>query len=368
MSFLRFDLAGEDVPAQLSKALAECDRLIGLENVARQTFFLSDQANPSGLSQIIAKSYGPQAPAASLVSQPPADGNALSCEMWGFRSNTPLQRAPHVTLASTPSATWAFVGGLAGAEDAPLGEGVECLFRDVESALGPTGLEFARTVRTWYYIGDLLGTETKGMRYSQFNALRNEFYREKWSDPRRSPASTGIGMSRGQVAFESLLVKPEREDVQIAWIDNPLQTPPYLYETRGDRSRNPSFSRAAAVRHDGSTLTFISGTASIRQSKVVHVDDVAAQTEATIENMAMLVEDEALHGLLQARVYVKRAEDVNAVRQRCRALLPDAPCTYLIADVCKADCLVEIEGVHLTTRVAVEQGSPKRGARGCAAR
>jgi enamine deaminase RidA (YjgF/YER057c/UK114 family) len=362
VSFLRFDLAGHDLRAGLSAALTECDRRVGLENVVRQTFFLSDEVPSGVLSPIVERAYAWPGPPTSYLNIPPADEQAVSCEIWAFRSKAPLLRAPCVTLASTPSATWGFVGGMAAPDETPLGDGGRAMLREVAARLREAGLEFARTVRTWYYLRDILGTDEHGGRYAEFNALRNEFYRDMWPDLCRSPASTGIGMTRGQVAFEGLLIRPEGEDLGVHWIDNPLQTPPYLYEIKADRSKNPSFSRAAAVRHNGVVLTFISGTASIRQSKVVHPENAAAQTEATVENMAMLVEEEQLRGLQQARVYVKRPEDLAVVRERCRALLPDAPCAYFIADVCKPDCLVEIEAVHLYSPVAAANVPASEGA------
>ena len=49
--------------------------------------------------------------------------------------------------------------------------------------------------------------------------------------------------------------------------------------------------------------------------------------------------------LMQFRVYVKRPEDVEAVRACCLDRFPDVPHTYLVADICWPECLVEIEGV-----------------------
>ena len=361
ITFVTFDLPKHNLRAGLSAALSECDRVVGLENIARQTFFLSDDVDALELAGVVERAYGRPTPVTSYVNQCPADGHAVSCELWAFSTLSPLRRTPHVTWATTSDATWGFVGGMATSRDEPLAGGVERMLKDVQCDLRSGGLEFEQMVRTWYYIGGLLRSGDDGLRYEQFNASRNEFYRDKWPDLCRTPASTGIGMDAGQVVFEGLVVRPHAEAVDVAWLDNPLQTPPYLYDIQTKQNRKPSFSRAAAVRVADTALTFISGTASIRCSEVIHPDDPVAQTEATLENIAALVGGETLRDLQQFRVYIKQREDLNAIRDCCRACLPDAPCVYTIADVCKPDCLVEIEGVHVTTNVLAESVAASAG-------
>jgi len=346
LTFLKFDLAGRGLDAQLSAALSVCDRAVGLDTIARQTFFLSPDVYPDELTAALDRAYGRPLPVTSFVYQPPAEGHAVSCEMWSFATLSPMKRAAHVSWVETGAATWGFVGGTGAVLGRAGNHSVQSMLSDAQRDLCPAGLEFGQMVRTWYYIGNLLGAAGNGNRYELFNASRNAVYRNQWPNLCLTPASTGIGMSKGEIVFEGLFIKPHQDAVQISWLDNPLQTPPYLYDIRVEQSRKPSFSRAAEVRIGNTTLTFISGTASIRASRVVHPQRVTAQTEATIENMAALIDGETLRDLQQIRVYIKRPEDLNLVRDCCRAHLPDTPCVYLIADVCKPDCLVEIEGVH----------------------
>ena len=345
ITFMTFDIEKRGLSTRLAEALSECDRLVGLDRVARQTFFLSQKAHSAEVAQVIEKAYGGPPPVTTYVSEPPAEGDAVLCEMWAFSSEAALQRAQHVTSASMRTAKWGFVGGMASAEGEPPGEGVRRILGEARRELCPTGLAFAQMVRTWYYIGDILGTDKEESRYDQFNAARNEFYRDIWPDLCRSPASTGIGMNAHHIAFEGLLVSPEDGRAQMSWIDNPLQTPPFLYESQADSDSNPSFSRAAAVRLADTVLLFVSGTASIRDSGVVHPDDAAAQTEVTVENIAALIPGGTLDDMQQLRIYIKRRKDLAPVRDCCRAHLPDVPCVTLLADVCRAECLVEIEGV-----------------------
>ena len=104
-------------------------------------------------------------------------------------------------------------------------------------------------------------------------------------------------------------------------------------------------------------MFFVSGTASIRGSDVVCLDDPEAQTRITIENIATLMGEDNLVGnyalprgaslddMMQYRVYVKRPDDLDVIRDCCRRHLPEVPHAYLVADVCRPECLVEIEGV-----------------------
>lgn len=364
ITFLQFDLAAHALRARLWAALSECDELVGLENVARQTFFLSDKADAAELERVVKEVYGLPAPVTTCVHQPPAQGHAVSCELWAFASEATLHRGRHVTWSDTPAARWGFVGGMATADREPIGSGVRRMLSEAQNELHAAGMDFAQTVRTWYYIGDLLGARGDGTRYDRFNAARNAFYRDKWPNLCLSPASTGIGMNTDRIAFEALLLSPRDDGAEVAWVDNPLQTQPYHYELQKPRSGNPSFSRGAAFRHDGAALLFVSGTASIRGSRVIHVGDVAAQTEATIENIATLLAGGSLEDMQQLRVYIKRRDDLEIVRDCCRSHLPDVPCVYSIADVCRPECLVEIEGIHATPAPVCAADSPVMAAGG----
>jgi hypothetical protein len=51
-----------------------------------------------------------------------------------------------------------------------------------------------------------------------------------------------------------------------------------------------------------------------------------------------------------ARVYVKRPEDYARVRAVCEQRLGTVPATYVVADVCRPDLLVEIEGIAFSRK------------------
>jgi enamine deaminase RidA (YjgF/YER057c/UK114 family) len=101
----------------------------------------------------------------------------------------------------------------------------------------------------------------------------------------------------------------------------------------------------------GKTL-LVSGTASIIGHESVHADDVAAQTRETIANINILItEANRLSGrhyystdVLAYKVYVRKPEHLSTIAAEFRAAVGyRATVTYLHADVCRRDLLVEIE-------------------------
>ena len=352
-----FTVHTQEIPKTLERTLRECDRVVGLSNVVRQTFFLADSVRRSLVAPVVEKAYGTPLPATSYVLQPPAGGQALSCELWAFTSDEKPERRESVTLAKLKDTTWAFVGGLETEEVDASGAGTRNILSNAERLLRVSNLSLAQMVRTWYYIGNILGTEGGSVPYDRFNAARNAFYKSSWPDLSKSPASTGIGMRNDRTVFEGIVLDRNTCGSRVSWIDNPLQTPPYFYDVRVNPEHNPSFSRAAAVELADSVLIFISGTAGIRKSKVLHPEDADAQTRITIENIETLIGTENLvsnHAFKKGatpadlqgfRVYVKRERDFDVIRECCRRRLPSVPQTFVVADVCRPELLVEIEGL-----------------------
>ena len=103
--------------------------------------------------------------------------------------------------------------------------------------------------------------------------------------------------------------------------------------------------------------TFISGTASITASESRHDNSVQQQTDQSLENIEALIAADSFrrHGIVGhgatlddlalARVYIKRPQDYDAVRAICRARLAAVPTIYVVADICRPELLVEVEGI-----------------------
>jgi len=349
--------SGRDASEQLVQCLGECSRQVGLPNVVRQVFFVSEESVRPRLERAVADAYGAGRPVTTVARQPPVDGKAWAAELWALRGGSVLHRGGHCVAAQTESVRWAFVGGLEIGTGADVLQGLPCLLTRAAGELEDAGVSFGRLVRTWYYIGGILEEAGGETCYDRVNRARNALYARHWPDLRSCPASTGIGMAGRRVALEGFAMRGRGDALRVSWVDNPLQTPPHLYYGEAERKRSPSFSRAAAVRMGDEVLVFVSGTASIRGSVVVCPGDPLGQTCVTLENITTILCAENLRvcaglprgatlaDVQQYRAYVKRPGDVQVVLECCAREMPGALRTCVLADVCRPECLVEIEAV-----------------------
>jgi hypothetical protein len=116
----------------------------------------------------------------------------------------------------------------------------------------------------------------------------------------------------------------------------------------------PKFERAKLIETDSGVYCFVSGTAAIRGEESVDPSSAKLQTIKTIENIEYLVSKENLvrfgckpYELKYAflHVFIKHAEDYEAVKSVVEERCPQVATIYSIADVCRSELLVEIEGI-----------------------
>ncbi|MEY4385565.1 MAG: hypothetical protein RLY20_848, partial [Verrucomicrobiota bacterium] len=226
-------------------------------------------------------------------------------------------------------------------------------------------------VRTWWYLGEITGPEGVHQRYQEMNRARSDgfdglqFGSGHLCVPRHRaafPASTGIGMQPGAgLSLATLALQTARTDVSLLPLENPLQTPAYDYAACYS-PKSPKFSRAMALVTPDYVTNWVSGTASIVHSEVVYPNSVIAQTEQALDNIAELISPEnygnhgvsntgaTLADLAKIRVYLKRESDFAACRSVVQRRLGNIPAIYVVADVCRPELLVEIEGVAFSRR------------------
>jgi enamine deaminase RidA (YjgF/YER057c/UK114 family) len=211
-------------------------------------------------------------------------------------------------------------------------------------------------VRQWNYIEDILGFDGQEQRYQAFNNARSKIYGD-WFEEEGYPAATGIGTNSGGIIIEFLAVQsPYLKSLPI---NNPSQIAAHNYSKKvleGEEcvlKTTPKFERARYLELFGKKLIFISGTASIIGERTVGVGDPAEQTEITIQNIKQLYSAEILYNLSagslnpkygHARVYVKNRKDFPIIKRTFKSHFGNLPVVYIIADICRNDLLVEIEG------------------------
>jgi len=217
-------------------------------------------------------------------------------------------------------------------------------------------------VRQWNYIGDILTLKDDYQNYQIFNEVRSEYY-YRYRTVKGFPAATGVGMKYGGVIIDLCALQPHKS-VMIKPVANPNQVNAYDYGQKvlkglADKGKPvkhaPQFERGLLLANYSHSTLYISGTASIIGQETVGIGDIEKQTIVTIENIKKLSDPSRIseivsrphtpgekYGLLRA--YVKRQDDFRVVRQICEKFFPQIPVTYVEADICRDDLLIEIEG------------------------
>lgn len=235
-------------------------------------------------------------------------------------------------------------------------QNAELVFINLGKMLGLVNFPVNSIIRQWNYIEGILGFDGEKQHYQEFNNVRSEFYSNQF-DSTGFPAATGIGMNRGGVIVEFVAVKSDQ--IISAPIDNPEQIAAHDYSENvlvGEEcvlKSTPKFERARYFELSGKKMIFISGTASIKGEHTISIGDPIGQTEVTIKNIKQLYNDDVLGRISKnklqpkyghARVYVKNRKDFAAIKRTYKKHYGNLPVVYIIADICRSDLLVEIEG------------------------
>lgn len=346
--------------------------------VTVQTVFLADAADLGAAQKLFEAYYGERMPVTNYVIQPPCDGRGLAIEAWAVgtsHAKLKFDGAGLVTVAYD-GLSWVYAAADRIDEGSAYDQAAAA-FAALDKRLARAGASFNDVARIWLYQGEITALEGDIERYRELNRARTDFFSgvRFEANPLMQagvgevyPASTGIGTLGTGLATTCLALCTERDDVGLLSLENPLQTAAADYPRRYS-AKSPKFSRAMAVRTGEFLTTWVSGTASIVDSETVHVGDVEKQTEQTLTNIENLISASnfercgwadggaELADLAKIRVYVKRPEDYEACRAVCEKRLGAIPAIYALADVCRPDLLVEIEGVAFSSiRGAAETG------------
>lgn len=367
-------LAGSTLEDQAHDALRTIEAVFAEEGdrdaIVAQTVFLRDSGDLEACRRVLRGFYGREMPATTYVAQPPCEGKRLSIEAFGAgrgEGAVAIERVDERTvIARHGGVSWVHIAqATPSTSDQRVYERALSAFREMAGRLRSLGVGFDRVVRTWLYLGDIVGLEDGVQRYHELNRARTDFFRgvdfaralgPGAPSDRVYPASTGIGATGRDVVMSSVAVVAEPGRLALLPLENPVQTSACDYAGRYGRE-SPKFSRAMAVVAGPSVTIFVSGTASITGSETRWLEDVERQAHQTLDNIEELISEAnfARHGrpgigatlrdLALARVYIKRPEDYPRARAACEARLGELPTVYAVADVCRPELLVEIEGI-----------------------
>jgi hypothetical protein len=219
-----------------------------------------------------------------------------------------------------------------------------------------------RAVRLWNFIPGITAPAGDGRdRYMAFNAGRYRAFAEWYGGPhafdRHVATASGVGHDGADLVIHCLSAR--EGGIAVA---NPRQTAPHRYSERYG-PLPPCFARATVLERHGRVL--VGGTASIQGEESVHTASLKLQLDETLTNLASVLA--AAHAKSQGtngngmvggdptrwlglyrelRVYYPRPEDARVIEQAVRtAFAPACRVEMSRADLCRAELLVEIEGV-----------------------
>jgi chorismate lyase / 3-hydroxybenzoate synthase len=268
-------------------------------------------------------------------------------EVWS--SSEPVVREDAGTIASARDEAVLF-GYLRIKEDDDLISAAHLAYARIFEFIESRG--YSHLLRVWNCFPRINDSADGLERYRQFSVGRHEAFIERHRVPGNEgfPAACAVGSEDSPFVIYFLAARKSGQPVE-----NPRQLSAYRYPPQyGPRS--PSFSRAMLTQSKDAPLLFISGTASIVGHETVHVGNVAEQAQETVANLLALAKQASLAGpapmtddsRLFLKVYLRSADSLPIIRDHLlRAFGHAARVIYLRADLCRADLLLEVEGVYL---------------------
>lgn len=302
----------------------------------------------------IRQHYGECQPVLSYVSQPALD-DGLTLEVHSFRPDEndriiyhPNNGFPYVTLENTDG-RFLFAGGFhSDILDFNIQQQAVEVFRLASEVLHKENFPVENIIRQWNYIEQITGFDGADQHYQMFNNVRSNFYDQTiWTNG--YPAATGIGTNLGGVLVDIDAAVFTRPECFATPIDNKLQIAAHAYssqvlETAQQQKTTPKFERAKSMTLDNRQLIYISGTAAIRGEESLSGVGLERQLHITMENIAQLTDGASLKLL---RVYLKDKSDYKEAYELLNSYQLNIPVSYMCADVCRDELLIEIEGIAI---------------------
>ncbi|MDR1053094.1 MAG: hypothetical protein LBL39_02870 [Planctomycetaceae bacterium] len=350
-----------------------------LSGVVMSNFYVADIAMKELLRQVMAEIFPEGLGAFTIIPQAPVGGGVFGAEIWAVAGKNVKHKktnSVNIVITDSDSVRWFFGGDIRPAV-LPVGAYRRSFdaFMNFSGQLIENRFQLDQVIRTWIYQGhlvlpDKVTSEVVLQRYQELNRARTDFFGKtkflrKYLPPECKstvfPASTGIGADDVDVVMAGVAVDTSRGDFIVVPLENPNQTSAFSYGENYS-PQSPKFARGMAVTMGNWCQIFVSGTASITDSESRFSGNPELQTEQTLDNIAALIDgsnlarhgingfDSGMDKLECARVYVKNPDDFAVIDTVCKKRLGNVPTLYTIADVCRPELLVEIEGFAVTVK------------------
>lgn len=370
---IQYNIFSTELSDFASMADALLKQLPAGEELLRLVFFGMPPSNEvyverfSLLKSKVKAFFGDREPVLTYVSQPSLDsGLVLEVHSYLKEESDSLEYKemdsyPYVVLQNE-SGRFLFAGGF---QSDVLNKSIrqqsvdtfECILKLLQLENFPIN----SIVRQWNYIEQITAFQGTYQNYQAFNDARGDFYaRTTWDDG--YPAATGIGASHGGILIDLDAVVFTSESDFATPLDNKLQVAAHAYSdhvliSEQKKKATPKFERAKSMTFGNEGVVYISGTAAIRGEESLHDAGLAQQLHITMENIDYLVSEENLvasgvpakrsSGLSMLRVYLKEKSFVDEAKKLIEEYKLSIPVSYLWADVCRDELLIEIEGIAM---------------------
>ncbi|MDR3389967.1 MAG: pteridine-dependent deoxygenase [Rudaea sp.] len=264
-------------------------------------------------------------------------------EIW--RGRGPVKRGVEGAIRWASDADYTFA---AIELDERAHDGLANAARSAYEALGAwcSASRSRHVLRIWNYIDAINEGDGDNERYRLFCAGRAAGMAGLFN--KGYPAATAIGLRDGRRVLQMYWLCARRAGMPV---ENPRQLSSWRYPRRYGPAA-PNFARAMRAPAHPAQI-YISGTAAIIGHASHHADSSTAQFEETLTNLDSLltaasIASSAHFGARSAwKVYVRRAQDAPLLQALLRERLgADTPLLLLRGDICRAELLVEIDGVQ----------------------
>jgi chorismate lyase/3-hydroxybenzoate synthase len=234
------------------------------------------------------------------------------------------------------------------------GDGLSAIVAERYAAIDQVLAKIHRhPIRFWNYVPGIVEPLAPGLdRYMAFNRGRHAAC--VWSSgiaerfDRAVPTASAVGVHGQDLVIDCLASESGGTP-----IENPRQIASWRYSRRYG-PKPPCFARGTLTTLGDRQVLLVAGTASIVGEESRHHGDAQAQVTEILRNIESLIRyagcsgRQPLHRLTEARVYIVRPDDIDTVDAGLRAVCPSSlRIESAVAQVCRPELLVEIEGVAL---------------------
>ena len=178
---------GDTLQEQTHDALKTIEAVIEEEgtlgSIVTQAVFLKDINQLETCRQIMKEFYGDELPATTYIPQPPCDGKLIEVEAWGVGQGlgeVEIERhSERMVVARHNGVDWIHLAHIfpettaAGVYDRSRN-----IFELTARGLESQKFRYDQVIRTWLYLGDIVGPEGDTQRYKELNRARTDFYKD----------------------------------------------------------------------------------------------------------------------------------------------------------------------------------------------